>query len=199
MEAETGNGSTAKKSKPRPYFGSENAILKYMDNAGKWQRVPADGKYPGTNVDIPKNHKYVDSILMAWIRQGNSLSGERQAQLANASDNVFLQAVQVHSNQQSEDLAQKSAQQTVVYASRIECFFMKAMANSGFAKSLVRILERLGVRGAEDVDIPAITALEYDAFVTYLRLDTTTEIGMEGLYVSFVLISVYGTLLLMLD
>ena len=184
MAADTGSGSKATKSKPRPYFGSEDAIEKYMDKAGKWQRVPEDGKYPGTDRVIPKNHRHKDSILMAWVRQGNSLSGEREALLANASDNVFLQAVQVHSNQQSEDLAIKSAQQTVAYASRLECFMLKAVPNAGFSKALMVIQERLGVPGAEDVDIPAITALEYDAFVTYLRLDTETLIGIEGLYVS---------------
>lgn len=166
--------------KPPPYFGGENAIYKYVDTAtGRWHSVPSNGKYPNTTIDIPRRYKVVDSILMAWIRQGNSLSGQRDEIIANIGDNPFLVAAAFYGDIQGNSLEKKSVQQTVGYLSKLECFFMAVLPAAAFTLALEAIKAQLGVPNATDIDIPAITAVEFDAFVTYLREKPATEFG-EG-------------------
>ena len=159
-------------------------MQKFMDTDGRWQRVPADKKYPGTNIFIPKRCRLKDSVIMAWVRKGNSLSGKRAEILANIGNNSFLQAAQILSAKGASTVDIKSAQQTVEYQSKLECFMMEACPESGFSKALFAILEKLDVENAADIDIPAITALEYDSFVAYLMAKVDADLGVEGLFVS---------------
>jgi len=112
-----------------PYCGHENTIFKWIDQStGEWHRCCEETPKP-EGAKVAK-----DSILMAWERQGRSLSCQTETIASSVGNNLVLQALLAGSQKRESDHQAKSIQEMHEYLSRFEGWMMAIIPESPFSK-----------------------------------------------------------------
>ena len=168
--------------KRRPYFGAQHSIWKQRKGAG-WEPCAKGTSSKAKGTKSKENTIMRDSIIARYRREGGLLNAKESCGNAIEMENPFIAAAMATFRGTSEDRQNKSFQQTVDWMACMECFFLEAMPNSAFAKSLRDMLQWLEPGGDKTrvVPIGVMQACEVLSFYSYITSSGIVEgLGVPG-------------------